>query len=278
MSVYVHPIHSTDQLEQYVKFGIDLYKGNDCYVPPLVRDDMATLNPDVNPAFEFCRAQSFMAFRNGEPVGTITAIINDVANRKSGRADLRFGFVEFIDDPEVVDALFAAAEDWGRQQGMTHMIGPMGFSDMDHEGMLIDGFDQMGTMATIYNHPYYPEHMQRLGFEKEVDWVEYRITVPEQIPERYQRVADLVARKFGLKVHKITSRSKVKEQYGQAIFDLINESYAGLYGYSPLTPRQINYYIDEYIGMLRLEDVCLVVDSDDRLVAVGISIDRKSVV
>ena len=276
MSVYVYPIHSTDQLEQYVKFGIDLYKGNDCYVPPLVRDDMATLNPDVNPAFEFCRAQSFMAFRNGEPVGTITAIINEAANAKSGRADLRFGFVEFIDDQEVVDALFAAAEDWGRQQGMTHMIGPMGFSDMDHEGMLIEGFDQMGTMATIYNHPYYPEHMQRLGFEKEVDWVEYRITVPEQIPERYQRVADLVARKFGLKVHKITSRSKVKEQYGQAIFDLINESYAGLYGYSPLTPRQINYYIDEYIGMLRLEDVCLVVDSDDRLVAVGISMPSMS--
>ena len=202
MSVYVHPIHSTDQLEQYVKFGIDLYKGNDCYVPPLVRDDMATLNPDVNPAFEFCRAQSFMAFRNGEPVGTITAIINEAANAKSGRADLRFGFVEFIDDAEVVDALFAAVEEWGRSQGMTHIIGPMGFSDMDHEGMLIDGFDQVGTMATIYNHPYYPEHMQRLGFEKEVDWVEYRITVPEQIPERYQRVADLVARKFGLKVHK----------------------------------------------------------------------------
>ena len=276
MSVYVHPIHSTDQLEQYVKFGIDLYKGNDCYVPPLVRDDMATLNPDVNPAFEFCRAQSFMAFRNGEPVGTITAIINEAANAKSGRADLRFGFVEFIDDAEVVDALFAAVEEWGRSQGMTHIIGPMGFSDMDHEGMLIDGFDQVGTMATIYNHPYYPEHMQRLGFEKEVDWVEYRITVPEQIPERYQRVADLVARKFGLKVHKITSRSKVKEQYGQAIFDLINESYAGLYGYSPLTPRQINYYIDEYIGMLRLEDVCLVVDSDDRLVAVGISMPSMS--
>lgn len=276
MSVIVRPVHTTDQLEQYVKFGIDLYRDNDCYVPPLVSDDVHTLSPHVNPAFDFCEAQSFMAWRNGEPVGTITAIINRAANEKFSRKDLRFGFMDFIDDAEVVDALFAAVEEWGRSRGMTEMIGPMGFSDMDHEGMLIDGFDEKGTMATIYNYPYYPAHMERLGFKKDVDWVEYRIKVPEQIPEKYARIADIAARKFGLRTIKYKSRKKIKKDYGRAIFELINRSYSDLYGYVSLTDRQIDYYIDQYIGILRLDDVSLVVDSADRLVAVGISMPSMS--
>ena len=276
MSVIVRPVHTTDQLEQYVKFGIDLYRDNDCYVPPLVSDDVHTLSPDINPAFDFCEAQSFMAWRNGEPVGTITAIINRAANEKFCRKDLRFGFMDFIDDAEVVDALFAAVEEWGRSRGMTEMIGPMGFSDMDHEGMLIDGFDEKGTMATIYNYPYYPAHMERLGFKKDVDWVEYRIKVPEQIPEKYARIADIAARKFGLRTIKYKSRKKIKKDYGRAIFELINRSYSDLYGYVSLTDRQIDYYIDQYIGILRLDDVSLVVDSADRLVAVGISMPSMS--
>lgn len=277
MSVFVHPIaSSSDQLHQYVQFGIDLYKGNDCYVPPLIYDEVGTLSPDVNPAFEVCDAQSFMAFRNGEPVGTITAIINRLYNEKTGKKVLRFGFTEFIDDAEVVDALFEAVEEWGRSRGMTEIVGPMGFSDMDHEGMLIDGFDELGTMATIYNYPYYPAHMERMGFEKAVDWVEYRMTVPESVPEKYARIAEIVAKKYGLRVLPIKSKSFVKKKYGRAIFELINEAYKDLYGYVELTPRQIEFYIDEYLGMLRLEDVCVVVDSDDRLVAVGISMPSLS--
>ncbi len=275
--VYVHPIAaSSDQLHQYVQFGIDLYKGNDCYVPPLIMDEVGTLSPDVNPAFDFCDAQSFMAFRNGEPVGAITAIINKAYNEKTGEKLMRFGFVNFIDDKEVVDELFAAVEDWGRSRGMTEIVGPMGFSDMDHEGMLIDGFDELGTMATIYNYPYYPEHMDRMGYKKDVDWVEYRMTVPDAIPEKYARIADIVAKKYGLSVKKYTSRSKIKKEYGQAIFELVNEAYANLYGFVPLTPRQIEFYIKSYIDVLRLEDVCLVVDSDGKLVALGISMPSLS--
>lgn len=276
MSVYVHPIYARDQFEQYVQFGIDHYKGNGCYVPPLIRDDLATLDRDTNPAFEFCEAQSFMAFRNGEPVGTITAIINKAVNEKTGRKDVRFGFVEFIDDAEVVDALFEAVEKWGRERGMTRIVGPMGFSDMDHEGMLIEGFDRIGTIATIYNYPYYPEHMERMGFTKEVDWVEYRIKVPEAIPEKHQRIADIVARKFGLRVVRCKNLQELIDKYGQAIFQLINEAYADLYGYSPLTPRQIDYYIRIYIQMLGLDNVCIVADCEDRLVAVGISMPSMS--
>ncbi len=276
MSVTVKPISSTDQLEQYVQFGIDLYKGNDCYVPPLIMDDMQTLDPTRNPAFDFCEAQSFMAWRNGEPVGTVTAIINRHANEKTGKKTVRFGFIEFIDDPEVSEALINTVQDWGRQRGMTEIVGPMGFTDMDHEGMLIEGFDELGTMATIYNYPYYPEHLERLGFEKDVDWVEYRMTVPDAVPEKYMRIAEIVARKYGLKPLTFTSRKKIKEKYGHAIFELINEAYKDLYGYSALTDRQIDYYISQYIDILRLEDVCLVVDSNQALVAVGISIPYMS--
>lgn len=267
---------SKSELTRYVQFGIDLYKNNDYFVPPLVLDDVNTLNPKVNPAFDFCEAQSWMAYRDGKPAGRITAIINRAVNELKGEKTMRFGFVDFIDDAEVVDALFATAEEWGRNHGMNSIVGPMGFTDMDHEGMLIDGFNEMGTMATIYNYPYYPGHMERMGYEKEVDWVEYRIKIPSEIPEKHRRIADIVERRFGLKVKKYTSRKKIKEEYGRAIFDLINEAYADLYGYSPLTPRQIDYYINMYLGFVRLEEVCLITDSDDRLVCVGIAMPSLS--
>ena len=277
MSVTVKALKPTKaELEEYVKLGIDLYKDNDYFVPPLVVDEVSTLTPEKNPAFEFCTAQSFLAYKHGMPVGRITALINDHVNSKKGIKEMRFGWVDFIDDAEVADALFKAATDWGKERGCTTVVGPMGFSDMDHEGMLVEGFDEMGTMATIYNFPYYPKHMERMGFAKDVDWIEYRITIPEGIPEKYQRIADIVRRKYNLKNVRYSSRSKLKNDYGQAIFDLINEAYADLYGYSALTRRQIDYYIGEYLGILRLEDISLVTTDDGALVGVGISMPSLS--
>ncbi|MCH5219217.1 MAG: N-acetyltransferase [Muribaculaceae bacterium] len=263
-------------LRKYVQFGIDLYKGNNYYVPPLFFDEVNTFLPDKNPAFEFCKAQSFLAVRDGKTVGRITAIINDAVNKKTDSKVVRFGFVDFIDDDEVVDGLFGAVIRWGKEHGMTEIAGPLGFSDMDPEGMLIDGFDEMGTMATIYNYPYYPAHMQRMGYVKDTDWIEFRMTVPEGIPEKYMRIADIVKRRFNLHIVDIKSRKWVKENYGRAIFELINEAYKDLYGFVALTDGQINYYIDMYLGMLRLEDVCLIADSDDNLVGVGISMPSLS--
>ena len=264
------------ELKKYVKFGIDLYRGNDCYVPPLIFEEIETLMPSKNPAFDFCEAQSFMALRDGVPAGRITAIINCVVNERTGKREARFGFVDFVDDAEVVDALFRAAEEWSRQRGMTEMVGPMGFTDMDHEGMLIDGFDELGTMATIYNYPYYPVHMERMGYKPDVDWVEYRMTVPDSVPDKYLRIASLVDREYGFKTLHYTSRSRLKADYGRAIFDLINVAYDGLYGYSPLSDRQIDYYIDKYLGILRLDCISVVVDKDGKLVAFGISIPSFS--
>lgn len=270
----VAPVKS--ELRKFVKFGVNHYKGNSCYVPPLIFDEVETLIPDKNPAFDFCEAQSFMAYRDGKPVGRITAIINRKVNERSGRKEARFGYFETIDDAEVADALFAAAEGWARSHGMNEMVGPMGFTDMDHEGMLVEGFDELGTMATIYNYPYYPEHMERMGYVKDTDWVEYRITVPDAIPEKHQRIADIVAKKYGLRTIRYKSRKKLAADYGVELFKLINEAYDDLYGYSPLTDRQIQYYIDKYLSVLRLDCVSLVVDSNDALVAMGISIPSFS--
>lgn len=263
-------------LKQFVKFGISLYKGSACYVPPLISDEVETLMPSKNPAFDYCEAQAFMAWRDDKPVGRIVAIINNLVNERTGKKEARFGFVEFVDDPEVVDALFGAAEQWSRDRGMTEIVGPMGFTDMDHEGMLIDGFDQMGTMATIYNYEYYPQHMVRMGYEKDADWVEYRVEVPDGVPEKFKRIAEIVRKKYGLRSVKFSSRSKIKKQYGQALFDLINEAYDKLYGYSPLNQRQIDYYIEKYLNIIRLDCLSVIVDSDDKLVALGLSMPSLS--
>ncbi len=277
MSIEIKKLTPTKkELKQYVKFGIDLYRGNDCFIPPLIFDEINTLLPEKNPAFEVCEAQSFMAFREGKPVGRITAIINRLVNQRTDSRDLRFGFVDFIDDNEVVDALFNAAAEWGKERGMTSMVGPMGFSDMDHEGMLTFGFDELGTQATIYNYDYYPKQMERMGFAKDVDWVEYRMTVPDKVPDKYVRIAEIVKQKYNLRVLKYTSAKKIKAEYGQALFQLINEAYDELYGYSPLTPKQIDYYIDMYLPIIPLEYISVIVDSEDRLIGVGISIPSLS--
>lgn len=263
-------------LRRYFKWRIDFYNDNPYFVPPLVMDDVNTLLPDKNPAFDFCEAQSFIALRDGQTVGCITAMINSVVNERTGRRDVRFGFMDFIDDKEVVDALFDAVRHWGRERGMTSIVGPMGFTDMDHEGMLIEGFDQEGTMATIYNYPYYKDHMERMGFVKDADWIEFRMTVPDSIPDKYARIADIVKRKYNLRCVHYTSRKKLRDDYGQALFELINEAYDKLYGYSPLSQRQIDYYIGLYLGIIRLEGVSLIVDAEDKLVGVGISIPSFS--
>lgn len=277
MAVEIVAIKPTKkELTKFIQFGIDHYKGNNCYVPPLVMDDLNTLLPDKNPAFDFCEAQSFMAYRDNKPVGRITGIINKAVNERTGVNTLRFGFIEFIDDNEVVDALMEAVESWGRERGMTEIVGPLGFTDLDHEGMLTFGYDEIGTMATIYNYDYYPRQMERLGMEKEAEWVEFRITVPDEVPEKIARVGDIVRRRFHLNTPKLTSKKDLKERYGYKLFALINEAYDELYGYSPLTDRQIDHYIDQYLGILDLRDVCVITDESDNLVGVGISIPSFS--
>ena len=263
-------------LRKFTQFQIDLYDGNPYFVPPLISDDVATLLPEENPAFDFCEAAYFMAYRDGKPVGRIAAMINKQVNEKSNSKDARFGFIDFIDDPEVSAALLKAAEDWGRKKGMTKIIGPLGFTDLDHEGMLVGGFEELSTMATIYNYPYYAEHLEKHGYKKESDWVEFLMEVPDCIPEKYNRIAEIVKKKYNLKVLKYTNRKRIKKEYGHALFHLINDAYKDLYQYSTLTERQIDYYIDVYLNLLNLELVTLIVDENGKLVGVGISMPSMS--
>lgn len=266
---------SRSDLRRFVRFGIDLYRGNDYFVPPLISDDVNTLDPKVNPAFDFCEADYFMAYRDGKPVGRIAAIINSQVNEKEG-PKVRFGFFDFIDDPEVSRALIDAVSAWGRERGMKRIVGPLGFTDLDREGLLVEGFEELSTMATNYNYPYYVKHLEDLGFEKESDWVEFVMTVPPAIPDKYNRIAEIVKKKSGLSVLKYTSRKKLKDDYGHALFNLINEAYDSLYGYSRLSPRQIDYYVKMYLGLLNLELVTLIVDAEKKLVGVGVSMQSMS--
>ena len=272
MPVTIVKVENNRQLKRFVKFGFELYKDCPYYVPELFEDAMNTLRKDRNAAFEFCDADYFLAYKDGVLAGRIAVLVNKAANEKWGQNAARFGWIDFIDDNEVVDSLFATAEQWARERGLTELQGPLGFTDLDREGMLIEGFDRLGTMATIYNYPYYPEHMNRLGFVKDADWVEYLLKVPNERWAKAERISAIVERKFGLRVVHCNSRSELAKRYGSKLFELVNECYAPLYGFTPLTRKQIDQFIKMYLPVIDLRLISLVVDADDNLVALGVSI------
>ena len=279
MAVEIREIQPTKRnLLKYVHFPIDvIYRDSQYYIPPLVTDEVNNLRPDKNPAFDFCEAIYFMAYRDGKIVGRIAGIINHVVNERSGKKEARFGYIDFIDDAEVADALIDAVTKWGKSKGMEHLTGPMGFTDMDPEGMLVEGFDRIGTTGAVYSHPYYPKHMERMGFVKDVDWLEFLITIPSESPEKMVRVANLMSERLNLTTIKYTDRKKLVADYGDAIFKLINVAYDELFGYSPLTDKQIKHYIKMYLPFLPLDDLSMVVEKDSReLIAVGITIPSMS--
>lgn len=269
-------VKTKKELRSFVKFNLRLYKDCPYHVPTLIDEEIITLSKDKNPAFEHCEAIYFLACREGEIVGRIAGIIVHRSNEIWNQKHARFGFVDFIDDAEVVDALFDAVTAWAKAKGMTALHGPLGFTDLDHEGMLIKGFDLPATMATIYNYAYYPEHMERIGFAKDQDWKEYKIYIPDRIPEKYLRIGNIVKEKYGLKIMKFKRRREIWP-YANKIFETLNEAYANLYGFTPLTEKQIKYYINMYIPMLRLDLITIIVrESDDAVAGFGISMPNLS--
>ena len=265
-------------LLKFVHFPIDvIYRDSKYYIPPLVTDEVNTLRPDKNPAFEFCEAAYFLAYRDGKIVGRIAGIINRVVNERNNKKEARFGYIDFIDDAEVVDALIDAVTRWGKSKGMDRLTGPMGFTDMDPEGLLIEGFDRIGTTGAVYSHAYYHKHLERLGFVKDVDWLEFLITIPAEVPEKMHRIAKLMSERLNVTTIKYTDRKKLVADYGDAIFKLINEAYDELFGYSPLTDKQIKHYIKMYLPFLPLDDLSMVIEKDTReLIGVGITIPSMS--
>lgn len=277
MSIKIVEVQDKASRKKFVKFPISLYKNNPYYVPSLIMDELGTINPDKNPAFDFCEQQLFLAYKDNEIVGRIGAIINRRSNELWKQKHARFGFVDFIDDNDVVDALFAAAEKWAKSKGMDAIQGPMGYTDLDHEGLLIDGYDHISTMATTYSFPYYKEQIERLGFVKDIDWHEYRIPVPQHVPERHHRIAQIVANKFGLKVLKFKNLKQITP-YVDKLFNLLNVAYAPLYGFVPLTKKQIDYYVKMYVPLLRWDVVTIIVKEEtDDVVGFGIGLPSLSV-
>ncbi len=271
MAITIKKVTTNSELKTFIRFNYELYKENPYSVPDLYDDMLNTFSPKKNAAFAFCEADYFLAYKDGKLVGRVAAIINNRANDTWSKKEVRFGWIDFIDDLEVSATLLKAVEVWGKERGMTSMVGPLGFTDFDAEGMLVEGFDQLSTMATIYNYPYYPQHMERLGFEKDADWVEFKIYIPDAIPDKHKRISDLIRRKYNLKVKKYTSAKELAKDYGQAIFELMNEAYSPLYGYSALSQQQIDQYIKMYLPILDLRMITLITDAEDKLICVGIS-------
>lgn len=277
MAIIIKKVADKKDLKAFIRFNYELYKNNPYAVPDLYDDMLNTFSSKKNAAFEFCESDYFLAYQDGKLVGRVAAIINHRANETWNKKEVRFGWIDFIDNPEVSEALLQEVERWGKSKGMTEIVGPLGFTDMDAEGMLIEGFDQLSTMATIYNYPYYPQHMERLGYEKAADWVEFKLIVPDRLPDKFVRIAEIIMQKYNLKIKKLKNRKEIEQyDYGQKIFDLINEAYAPLYGYSKMTQGQIDQYVKMYLPMLDLRMVTLVEDAEKNLVAVGISMASMS--
>ncbi|MBQ8065462.1 MAG: N-acetyltransferase [Prevotella sp.] len=270
-NVEIRRVAGQKELAQFIQFYYDLYRGSDYAVPFLYLDELATLRRDKNPSFECCDAEYFMAFRDGQVVGRVAAIINRRANERWNLRQVRFGWFDFIDDTAVSTALLKAVEDWGREKGMTEMAGPLGFIDTDREGMLVEGFDHLSTMYINYNYPYYPQHIERMaGFEKANDWVEMKVKVPEQVPDKFAKITEMVRRRYGLRVHKFTRKELIEGDYGRKIFDLLNATYKDLYGFSQLSDRQIAKLVNDYIKIADLNLVTVVMDGD-AIVGFGIT-------
>ena len=277
MSVEIKKVTSRKELKQFIRFNYEFYKNNPYAVPDLYDDMLRTFSPGKNAAFDFCEADYFLALREGRIVGRVAAIINRRANAAWKKRQVRFGWIDFIDDIEVSRALIDTVKQWGRERGMDTIEGPLGFTDLDAEGMLIEGFDQLSTMATTYNYPYYPRHMEQLGLVKAVDWVEIKIYVPDEIPEKHLRIADIIRRKYGLHVRKLSGKRGLRRSgLVHDIFRLVNQAYAPLFGFSEMTERQIDQYVGTYLPVLDLRTVTIVENAEGELVAVGISMPSLS--
>lgn len=277
MSLEIREVRTTRELRKFVQFGIDLYKGNPYFCPPLVFDEMNTFNPKKNPALEVAEYVNYLAYRDGKIVGRITGLINHAANKAWDYKHVRFGWFDFVDDMEVSQALLKAVEKWGKERGMTAMNGPVGFTDWDHQGLLIEGYEYDSPMASLYNYPYYIKHFEAFGLVKEIDWIEYRIFPPKEVPERMMRVGSLIQEKYGLKIVKVKSCKELMKRFpNYSYMDVIDLAYQPLYNFQPLTPAQKKYYSEMYFPLLNFDFATLVTNDKDELVGVGVGMPNIS--
>ncbi len=270
--IEIREVKTIKELKRFIQFEFDLYKDNKYWVPPLFSDELNTLRKDINPAFEICEAVYYTAWINNKMVGRIAGIIQHNYIKKWGNKYARFGWFDFIEDFDVAKALFDEVTKWAKSKGMVGLNGPLGFSDLDYEGLLIEGFNELNTMATLYNYPYYVDYYERLGLKKDADWVEFEVKVPDSIPEKAEKLSRIVKERFQLHVKDITNISEVVNKYGREVFEVIEKAYKNLYGVTELTERQIQYYIKSYFSFLSPKFVKLVFNKDDKIVGMVVGI------
>ena len=271
MAIEIKEVTTKKELKQFIQFGIDLFKGNPYFCPPLVFDEINTFDTTKNPAHEICDHIIYMAYKDGKIVGRIVGIINYKANERWENKRLRFGWIDFIDDLAVSQALLEAVQAWGKTHGMTEMNGPVGFTDFDHQGLLIEGFEYNSPMASLYNYPYYEKHLEAFGLKKEIDWIEYRLTIPDEVPPRMKRLAKVVMEKSKLEIHKIKSIKELKKYYpNNEYLDVVDQAYQSLYNYQPLTDKQKTYYSNMYFPLLNFDFVTIVINERKEIVGVGL--------
>ena len=275
MSITTHEVSSRKELKQFVKFPFKLFAGCKYWVPPLIKGEMDTLRKDVNPSFDYCEARYWLAYKDGEIAGRIAGIINQRSIDKWGQRLIRVGWVDFVDDMEVSGALFGAVENWAREMEMKGTHGPLGFTDMDFEGLLVEGFDKLPTMNNIYNYPYYVDHFEKHGFTKVEDWIQYKFNASQPIPEKVQRINALIQEKYSLRVLKFASSKEILPR-AKEVFEALNVSFDGLYGFVALTDREIDYYVKQYFSFIDPEYVCFIADASDKIIGFGISIPSLS--
>ncbi|RLD60484.1 MAG: hypothetical protein DRI95_15475 [Bacteroidetes bacterium] len=270
-NVVLKIVKSKSDLNKFIGFPDQLYKGNKYRVPQLHMYEKSSLVREKNPAFDFCDAKYWLAYKNNRIVGRIAAIVNHKSNKIWKEKFIRFGWIDFIDDYDVSSALIKTVEDWAKALKLDAVHGPLGFTDMDLEGMLVEGFDEIGTQATIYNYPYYPVHLEKLGYSKDVDWIQHEINVPTEVPERVKRITELILKKYELRILNVKKGNDLKP-YAKSMFQTLNEAFDQLYGYVPLTDKQIKKYTKEYMSAIDPKYVCFILDKHDEVVGFGISI------
>lgn len=275
MEVKIKEVASRRDMKKFISFPYKLYSGSKYWVPPLRFDEMNTLRRDKNPAFDFCDVKYWLAYKDGKIAGRIAGIINRRYIEKWKNKYARFGWIDFIDDESVSKLLLDKVENWARENGMEAIQGPLGFTDLDYEGMLVEGFEELGTMVAIYNYPYYPVHLEKFGYEKDVDWIEFEIKAPQEVPEKIDKVANIVIKKQNLRVLKV-KKSKELIPYAKDMFHVLDIAYRDLFGFVPLTDKQVDLYIKQYFGFIRPDYISMVLDKNDRVVAFAITMPSLS--
>jgi GNAT superfamily N-acetyltransferase len=275
MSLELKEVKNPKDLKKFVLFPFSLYKDNDYWIPPLIKGELETLNPDKNPAFEHCEAKYVLAYKDGKIAGRIAGIVNSRFIKYWKKKWARFCWLDFIDDKEVSKALFQDIEDWARSKGMEGINGPMGFSTFEQQGMLIHGFDELPTIASAYNYPYYPKHLENLSYEKETDYVEYEVKAPDKIPEKAVRICDIILKRHKLKTLKVKS-TKDLLPYADQVFDVVNAAYSPLFGFVPLTKKQIDHFVKKYFSFIQPDYTTVVLDKNDKVIGFQISMPSLS--